>query len=422
MNGRLLCVPVLTLFFAGCPVVGEDSAPVDAPVGANPDSSSHLRLYLREVRDPGMEDMVSHTVLVPEGWVLQGGVVWTPGRKPFVNNNVGVVGPDGREVWFLPSGNYTYARIPPGLAQYMAMQGQVMPPPGTLQADGSVWSPPPRDAGEYVLRDLLPKGRPHARGARVVDVEHLEDIEMAMRELLAPVIQQLEQSIMLGRREGMDGRFSLRLEAITVEYEEDGTRFREGIPVFLMMSEFVSPDISGAFGGPTVNYNWSAAPLLAARAPVSKYEESEALFIAVVNSMRPTMDWQARIDELERRISQMEHEQRMNSIREFGRVQSEIARTNMEISEMQQSSFEQRMASQDRMSRSFSNAVRDVDDFRRPDGGSVSLPSHYNHVYSDSQGGYLLSKDPHFDPNRLDQRGGWQRIEPVRPTGGAANK
>lgn len=413
MNGRLFFVLPCALALAGCPAVGEEKA--KAPVRADATGTdSALRLVLREIRDPGMDNIVSHTLLVPEDWEVQGGVVWTPGRRPFVHNNIGVMGPDGPELWFQPTFTFTYEQIPPRMQQYLAMQGQTLPQPGTLQADGSIWVSPPENISQIVLRDLIPVGRPQAGEVRVVDVEHLGEVEAAMREALAPVLQQVEYSIMLSRQQGMDGSVSIRAEAVSLEYAEDGTRFRESLPVVVMMFTMVTPDYSGQFGGPIVKYNWSVILLPTVRAPVEKFEESEPLFVAIANSMRPTIEWQARIDELERRISQMEHEQRMGAIRDFGRVQREIAQSNMEISQMQQSSFEKRMASQDRMSRSFSNAIRDVDDFRRPDGGSVSLPAHYNHVYTDSHGGYILSNDPNFDPNRVDQRGGWQRMERAR--------
>jgi hypothetical protein len=386
------------------------------------DATSAIKLSQQDIRDPGMNNIVSHTLLVPEGWTLQGEPGWTPGLKPFVHHNFGVHAPDGRAVWFLPGHTYSYADIPPQLAQMMAMQGQQVPAPGTPQADGSIWNPPPRDISEFLLRDLLPRGRPNAGNVRATRVEHLREIEQVVEAMLAPMLQVMDQGSAWDAQLGMRQDRSLRVESVTLEYDEDGTRFREDVAVMLSMHWFQSPDMSGMGLPPMMQYSWFAMPLVAARAPAEAYEANEALFIAVASSLRPTLEWQTRVDEIQRQIMEAEHRSRMASIQEFGRIQSEIARTNREISDMQRSSYEERMASQDRMSRSFSNATLGVDDYRTPDGSSVSLPSDYNHVYTDNHGSYVLSNDPHFDPNRHDSRGGWQSIEPVRPMGGAANE
>lgn len=379
--------------------------------GPVPAGDNVTQLSRHEIRDPGMNNIVSHTLLVPKGWKVEGGVAWTPGMKPFVHNQFGALAGDGREIWFLSAAMNSYAEVPPGLAQYMQMQGQAMPPPGTPQADGTVWQAPPRDAADYVARQLLPQGRPKASNVRVLETERLREFEEMMNQMLAPMLQAQQQGGMAAMQMGIQTDQSITVSRISLGYQEDGRTYREDFIVLLMLGRTIIPDMSGWQGGPTVQHFWWGMPIVAARAPADRYAATEPLFITIAGSLSSTPEWQIRIDELHAEIARIEHEGRMADIEEFGRRQRQIAQTNREISDMQMSSWQERQDSNARMARSFSNTMLGVDDYRNPDGTSVSLPSDYNSVYTDAQGNYMMSNDPHFDPNRIDQRGGWQQIE-----------
>jgi hypothetical protein len=355
-------------------------------------------------------------VLVPEGWELRGGIVWTPGLKPFVHSQFGMVAPDGRELWFLPGRSYSFSEVPPGMVQ----AGHRSPEQGQPQLDGSIWMAPPKDLAEYVAKHVVPTGRPEAKGLRVVEVTHLEEVERAYRELLAPSIQQLEQQNRMMAQQGLASEMLLRVESVAVEYREGDVRYREEIPVMMFGTRMVTPDTHGYMGGPLVHHMWRATPFMSARAPAGSYEANEPLFATLARNVRPTMEWQVQIHELHMAISRMEHEGRMADQREFARRQKQIADTHSEISDMQMAGWRERQASEDRVHRSFVNTVGGVDDFRTPDGSSVSLPSDYDHVFTDSQGNYILTNDAFFEPARHAPKGDWKPIEPIRPSGGAA--
>lgn len=372
------------------------------------------RLARHEIRDPGMDNIVSHTLLVPAGWTLEGGVVWTPGLKPFVHNQFGVVSGEGREIWFLSGLLSSYVELPPATQQFMRMQGQALPPPGTPQGDGSLWQRPPRDAADYVVSQLLPQGRPGASNVRVREVERLPDFERAVWASLDPGVRAMTQSGQVDPMTGVRSEQTFTISRVSLSYRDGAQDYREDFIVSLMLTQIIAPDWSGVQGGPQVTYVWHATPFVAARAPADRYAATEALFVTIAGSLTTTPEWQTRIDALQAELARIEHQGRMASIEEFGRRQRQIAQTNQEISDMQMSSWRERQDSNARMSRSFSNATLGVDDYRNPDGTQISLPSQYRNVFTDSHGNYMMSDDPHFDPNRLDQRGGWQQIEPAR--------
>ena len=382
-----------------------------SPAPADGDAT---RLSRHEIRDPGMNDIVSHTLLVPEGWKVEGSVAWTPGMKPFVHSQFGVSAGDGREIWLLSGVMSSYAEMPPMLVQQLQMQGQPIPQPGTPQADGTIWQPPPRDASDYILRLLLPQGRPNARELRVLEAERLREFEDMLQRELAPLLEAQRRSEMNAMQMGIRTEQSITVNRVSVGYQEGGRVFREDFIVMLMLGRTLIPDVTGFQGGPIVQHLWLGVPVVAARAPADQYVATEPLFVTIAGSMSSTPEWQTRVDALQAEISRIEHEGRMASIQEFGRRQRQIAEANREISEMQMSSWQERQDSNSRMTRSFSNAMLGVDDYRNPDGSSISLPSDYSRVYSDSHGNYMMSNDPHFDPNRIDQRGGWEQIQRAR--------
>src|SRR5690606_13024156 len=78
-----------------------------------------LTLKKHEIKDPGMGDIVSHTMLLPADWQVQGGVNWRPGMKPFVGVALALNAPDGSGVSFMPAINCTFAQVPPHIAQHM---------------------------------------------------------------------------------------------------------------------------------------------------------------------------------------------------------------------------------------------------------------------------------------------------------------
>lgn len=65
-------------------------------------SSRYATLVLerKEVLNPGMGNVASHTLLVPKGWQFQGGVQWTPTVDNFVNFVASVQGPDRESLHF----------------------------------------------------------------------------------------------------------------------------------------------------------------------------------------------------------------------------------------------------------------------------------------------------------------------------------
>ena len=81
----------------------------------------------------------------------------------------------------------------------------------------------------------------------------------------------------------------------------------------------------------------------------------------------------------------------MDRIRIVGEAIRRRAQVYNDISDSQIASWKNRMAAEDEMQRRTINTIREVEDYPSHDGGRVKLPSHYEYVYGDGKGNYLLT-------------------------------
>ena len=115
-----------------------------------------------------------------------------------------------------------------------------------------------------------------------------------------------------------------------------------------------------------------------------------------------------------------DHNAKMNQIAAKGAADRSriIADSNREISRMITEGYENRVRSQDESHRKFINAIRDVEEYHDPSKDyPVQLPNNYNHVYSNSNGDYILTNNPNYDPNRDQSINNlnWNRLEVYQP-------
>ncbi|UCF20121.1 MAG: hypothetical protein JSU87_01555 [Gemmatimonadota bacterium] len=76
--------------------------------------------------------------------------------------------------------------------------------------------------------------------------------------------------------------------------------------------------------------------------------------------------------------------------------------------------WEERQASQDRLSREFSEYIRRVETYVDPVAGrDVQLPSAYDEAWVSSSGEYILSNNPNLNPN-VGSNQSWERMRARR--------
>lgn len=340
-----------------------ESVAAPAQPAARPDKA---KFTLHKFPDVSMGGVTSHTALLPEGWTAEGRTEWSTGDVPFPAQLFRIHSPG--------KGRYSTS------GAYHSLFSRTKPQPG-LPNLPDVGEMPPKSAGEWLLAFCAKK--PSLKNVRLIE-EHRDQKIEAINEQIA--------------RETNSARPGERREIwiVTIEYDEDGTHLRDES----IHTLYVSAPMDN---GNSVSQLWSVYPTSYVAAPVDQFEKLKPQLYAVGSTVRPTAKWfvqsQALLAELSRQ-----------RIANAAKVIAERAKMYDQISDAQVNAFRQRMKSMDKQQHEFTNNyLYERDDYKDTDGSIVNLPMHYQHVFSNGQGGYLLTN------NSLDKPGeNWQEI-PVAP-------
>jgi hypothetical protein len=85
--------------------------------------------------------------------------------------------------------------------------------------------------------------------------------------------------------------------------------------------------------------------------------------------------------------------------------------------EKQMANFKEQMAQRDDFTHDFCNYLSDQQDFKSSNGTVVTIPTAYDHAWSNGQGGYYLTNDPTFDPKGTDFST-WEQMQKTHAIGG----
>ncbi len=373
--------------------------------GSVPSGGSAPSVTLEPVtlRDQGMGNVTSHTLLAPKGWQVQGGPVWSRPElyQDFMHLNLRVTGPDGSALSVYPGGIYQWSDIYEINANAGLMDRTQIPRPGQTLPEGLTFMPMPQTTAGYALQHVIGKHRPNATNVQVVEAKELTDILAIAREQARGQYESIEQDNARTRQMGMGGGTQLTqfADKVRVTYQENGQAFEEELYVvgWAMMSQIAMAGNQGPMMSKAV---WSVTDVSGARTPVGVANQRPVVE-AIGLSLRPDPRWQAMIIQLRNQIAKGV----MDGIVKRG----EINKAAMDAAwESHQQAVRSQSESTDRINTKFVNAMREVDDYASTDGTTVQLPSHYNNVYTDGQGGYILS-DTIIEDAYLT------RINPVNP-------
>lgn len=135
-------------------------------------------------------------------------------------------------------------------------------------------------------------------------------------------------------------------------------------------------------------------------------------FDAVWASLQPGPEWKSRIDAAnaqmareneatQRQVAQIRADTQRETMAHIARRGQIMAQTRQEVADINNRTYQNTQASNDRMHRENVRTVREVNAYRDPRGsGVVELSSHYNHAWQLRDGSYVLTDNPGFNPQR----------------------
>jgi hypothetical protein len=338
-----------------------------APAGSEsgkPAGVVRLRPFV--VRDPQLNNMEALSLLVPADWRVQGGVLWRHDRAILATAVLKVSNPNGAdELNFLPIEQFAQSNPGWGFgigSNYLGSELQ-----------------PAMDPKTFVTQIVLPRYRRELGGAAVVGGGELPGVAQGAQTPGMP-------------SQTRAGRFR-------VAYSQGGRPMEED--VYCVLGYTAAPAVQTVY--------WNPLQLYSMRAEKGQLDHRSRLMHAIVSSVRLNLQWYNAYLQ----VWEMWKANVMQSIQNAGHLSRYIAGINGQISAMNRQAWEQAQASQDRMSRRFSEYLRGAETYTNPiTNQPVQLPAGYGRAWTNALGEYIVSDSPSYNPN-IGSSTNWQPMPRV---------
>ena len=150
--------------------------------------------------------------------------------------------------------------------------------------------------------------------------------------------------------------------------------------------------------------DWMLLSDIVVFAPKGKLQSQLKNLIAIAASLRMTPEFQQS-------INQTLHNMTQDDIRTANKISQINRQTNDYIRRTNQQSWENRQQANDRSHQNYINSIREVEVYSQG-GYEYELPSHYDYVYGDGTGNFIMTNDAFYQPNSdLNLSGSWDQVQ-----------
>ncbi len=179
---------------------------------------------------------------------------------------------------------------------------------------------------------------------------------------------------------------------IHLEYSENGIAMEDEI--YCLVEQTFIP-VQSMYGA-TTNAMWGVNFISSFRAEKGKLDTNSKIFQTISKSVTLNVNWFNTYVQVVEYLIKMNIQQ----IKSTGQLGSIIAQTGTEIRQENLDLYNQREASNDKISDQFSQYVRGVDSYYDPVATkNVELPAGYDNVWVNNLGDYVLSDNSSYNPN-----------------------
>lgn len=378
---RVSLITIILVFTSSAAIADPQAKPpADAP--------TTLVLAPHTFNDPASANMPSHTVLVPKGWKSEGGAFW-PGAKIFrihPSQHITVTAPDGRLVIVGPSFGATDMFPSQHAIQNL---GARRPAEGQVE-NGTPVLYMPQNAqqwAQWIRTKAIAATYQGAEDIVVHSVDIVPELTQLMHQKMQPIVQQQAQQNQQAAQFGLNQKAWCdgSVLAAKCSYTHNGKKWDQlyvwGVSI-IGLDQQVGRQIW-----------WSVEPNVGFRAPAGELDKSMPLLISIATSVRMTPQW-AKM--------KFDHLAKMAAIDRKGAADRAaiIAKSNREIRQIITKGHADRQAIRDKGHHQYIQSIREVNEYTVPGSNqTVELPHHYNHVYTNSNGEYILTNDANYNPN-----------------------
>lgn len=305
------------------------------------------------VKDPAVNNIDGATLLIPEGWKVEGGFVWMPNFSMGANLLLRISDPaSGASVEALPSQQFNWP---------------AQPMPGAQVGNnwmGSMLCPPPGSFVEFVNTILVPGQLAHLRGQQPTKVDDLPKYAA-----------ELARTIPAGN--------TVRCARLRYAYTINEKAYDEELLITLTFA---------AENGWTKMW-WCSGTAM--RAPAGKLDPLKSVLNVPFQSVRLSPDWFAMLNHV-RDLIRRGFAQELADQRRLGQMWAEHRE---EMRQKSQKAFEERMAQQDRQNFAFRENIGGIETYKNPfEARAVELPAGWKDYWVDPEGRVILSNDQTWNP------------------------
>jgi hypothetical protein len=357
-------------------------------------SSEVLRLKRFEIVDrEGFNDpVVAISFLAPSNWQLEGGVKWNPTSScvfDLVSTHAQVKDPQGlRKFEIFPTYNSQWVADP----QTNQAMGASLP---CRQAQ-------PMNAADFIAQAFVPGFRP---SARILQTDARPEAAKAMHEKVIAY-------------EGADlQRYQVNFNVDAVEsrlaYNSRAGKVEEWL---LATSTITSMPITNVMGGTTQMIHTFVENVLGFSTPADELDKNRRLFAVIIASFRVNPVWEKAVRDVMMSVNKARVAGQLSQIRSIRHQTSQLFSDWNASIDRRDAEWKQRMASQDRLFRNFTEAIRGTQTFNDPNDPSKSweMTNEYEYVWKTPLDEFILTNDINYNPNVELNSNDWEQMQVVK--------
>jgi hypothetical protein len=323
--------------------------------------------------------------LLPANWQVNSSIRWNAENKcmpEMLQANMQAKSPDGAfEIFVLPTTQFDWSDDP---IQVDAMQRGFYVKVCNLAQ--------PLDASQYIGSVLAPSIK-----ARVNSTQSIPELQSQMDAGATQMTNAARQA----------GNYAYNHRGSAAESKLQFDDGKEGLAFCTIMQTIVS--VPGSQGGMANNYLSYVSMRVAIKYPTGSEAMARKIMGTLFSSTRMNPQWTNAVQQYFAAVSQNAQGQLNQQIAIARAAQEEISNNIIRNWESQKSTKSSGINSVDNTEQ-FGQYLRGVDSWTDENGSKVELTSGYSNAWSKSDGTYIMSNNPAFDPNVTFQED-WKRMK-----------
>ncbi len=317
-----------------------------------------LRLKRHAFPDVTMGIPAAYTVMLPPGWSAEGKIEWQAvGQASFPQQIIEVTAPQQGKINMQPLATFTY--VESGVS-------------------GRRGVPAPEDIVQWLIQSA-PQADPNVSNVKLIRTSRATQIEELLNKTDVTSSQDMHREV----------------HNIVMEYDEGKVRRREEFQ--LSYVRFPAFQSEGFY-----SQTWSLAASMSISAPATQFAAHRMSLLHVAATLRATPQWHIQSQAA---IAEMARQRTANN----WEIIKARGRQINQLSDDQYDKYKRETASSDAAQRQRIQGIYETSDYKDANGDIVNLPMHYNNVFSDGKGNYVLSNNSQDRPSS-----GWKAIRPMK--------